>query len=45
MDMNTHTKKFGFTHKSGILMPISALPNKFGIGSFGKSAFDFADLL
>ena len=45
MDMNTHTKNFGFTHKSGILMPISALPNKFGIGSFGKSAFDFADFL
>ena len=38
-------KNFGFTHKSGILLPISALPNKYGIGSFGKDAFDFVDFL
>ena len=43
--MNYHTKNFGFTHKSGILLPISALPSRFGIGSFGKAAFDFADFL
>ena len=43
--MEAHTKNFGFDHKSGILMPISSLPNKFGIGSFGKCAYDFADFL
>lgn len=26
-------------------MPISSLPNAYGIGSFGKSAYDFADFL
>ena len=30
---------------SGILMPISALPGKYGIGSLGKAAYDFADFL
>jgi 4-alpha-glucanotransferase len=31
--------------KAGILMPVSALPNKYGIGSFGKEAYDFIDIL
>lgn len=31
--------------KSGILMPISALPSKCGIGTLGKEAFRFADFL
>ena len=26
-------------------MPISSLPNEYGIGSFGKSAYDFVDFL
>lgn len=30
---------------SGVLMHVSSLPNEFGIGSFGKSAFDFVDFL
>lgn len=30
---------------SGVLMHISSLPNRFGIGSFGKSAYDFVDFL
>ena len=38
-------KNFGFKRKSGILLPVSALPNKYGIGSFGKGAFDFVDFL
>ena len=38
-------KNFGFTHKTGILLPISSLPSKYGIGSFGKSAYDFIDFL
>ncbi|MGM9644469.1 MAG: 4-alpha-glucanotransferase [Eubacteriales bacterium] len=43
--MKNCEKIFGFTNKSGILMPISSLPNEYGIGSFGKSAFDFVDFL
>jgi len=38
-------KNFGFTHKSGILMSVSSLPSKYGIGSFGKEAFAFVDFL
>ena len=30
---------------SGILLPVSALPSPYGIGSFGKAAFDFIDFL
>lgn len=30
---------------SGVLMHISSLPNKYGIGSFGKEAYDFIDFL
>ena len=30
---------------SGILMPVSALPSPYGIGTFGKAAYDFADFL
>ena len=43
--MENYTKNFGFKHKSGIMMPISSLPSKYGIGSFGKSAYDFVDFL
>ena len=30
---------------SGILMPLSSLPSPYGIGSFGKAAYEFADFL
>ena len=30
---------------SGILMPVSALPSRFGIGQFGKESYHFVDLL
>jgi 4-alpha-glucanotransferase len=30
---------------SGILMPISALPSPYGIGTFGKEAYEFVDFL
>ncbi len=30
---------------SGILLPISSLPSKYGIGTFSKSAYEFIDLL
>lgn len=38
-------KNFGFRHKAGILMSVSSLPCKYGIGSFGKGAHDFVDFL
>ena len=31
--------------QSGVLMHISSLPGVYGIGSFGKSAYDFVDFL
>ncbi len=30
---------------SGILMPVSALPNPYGVGDFGPRAYEFVDLL
>jgi len=30
---------------AGILMPISSLPSSYGIGTFGKAAYEFADWL
>ncbi len=36
----------GFTiRSSGILMHISSLPSPYGIGTFGKAAYDFVDFL
>ena len=43
--MKKDTKNFGFSHKSGILMPISSLPSPYGIGSLGQYARDFVDFL
>lgn len=40
-----HTKNFGFRHKAGIIMSVSSLPSKYGIGSLGKPALDFIDFL
>ncbi len=34
-----------FDRSAGILMPISSLPSPYGIGTFGKSAYEFADSL
>ncbi|MDE6884606.1 MAG: hypothetical protein K2P32_02420, partial [Clostridia bacterium] len=31
--------------KAGILLPIFSLPGKYGIGTLGKSAYDFVDFL
>ena len=33
------------TRKSGIIMHISSLPGKYGIGTFGKEAYKFVDFL
>ena len=30
---------------SGILLPISSLPSKYGIGTLGREAYRFADAL
>ena len=30
---------------SGILLHVSSLPNKYGIGTFGKEAYEFVDFL
>ena len=38
-------KNFSFLHKAGVVMPVSSLPSKYGIGSFGKAAHDFIDFL
>lgn len=34
-----------YNRSSGILLPISSLPSKYGIGTFGKEAFEFVDFL
>ncbi len=31
--------------KSGILMPVSALPSSYGVGDFGKSSYEFVNIL
>ncbi|MBP5551123.1 MAG: 4-alpha-glucanotransferase [Bacilli bacterium] len=31
--------------RAGILLPVSCLPSPYGIGSFGKAAYDFVDFL
>lgn len=43
--MEKYIKNFGFEHKAGVVMPISSLPGKYGIGSFGKEARNFIDFL
>ena len=37
--------KTTFTRGAGVLMPISALPSPFGIGTLGDAAYAFADFL
>ena len=36
---------FGFTHKSGILMAVSSLPSRYGIGTFGAPCYRWIDAL
>lgn len=31
--------------RSGVLMPVSSLPSRFGIGGFSREAYDFVDFL
>ena len=42
--MKNITKEGGaFARGAGILCHISSLPGKYGIGSFGKEAYEFVD--
>lgn len=34
-----------FERNAGILMPVSSLPSPYGIGTFGKDAYDLLHLL
>lgn len=43
--MRESLRNFGFTRKSGVLLPVSALDGKYGIGSFGAPCFKFIDFL
>ena len=43
--MNKTQKKHTTERKAGILMPVSSLPSPYGIGSFGKGAYEFVDFL
>lgn len=43
--MNNDLKNFGFRRKSGILLAVSSLPSEYGIGDFGRSAYNFIDFL
>ena len=38
-------KEFFIMRASGILLPVSSLPSKYGIGCFSKSAFEWIDFL
>ena len=40
-----HQVSHRFGRTAGILMPVSALPSPYGIGTFGKAAFAFIDFL
>ena len=37
--------KSKFTRSAGILMPVSSLPSPYGIGTFGKEAYEFVDFV
>lgn len=39
------TKPSWLTRQAGILLPVSALPSKYGMGSFGKAAREWVDFL
>ena len=41
---NCHMKTM-LERGAGLLMPISSLPSPYGIGTFGKSAYEFVDML
>lgn len=45
-DEHNHRKEFTVTmRRSGILLPVSSIPSKYGIGTFSKEAYEFVDFL
>lgn len=38
-------KKKAWTRGAGVLLPVSSLPSSYGIGTFGKAAYEFVDSL
>lgn len=45
IDKEYDYKAINTDRKSGVIMHISSLPSKYGIGTFGKSAYEFCDFL
>lgn len=37
--------KTWMTRAAGVLLPVSSLPSKYGIGTFGKAAYKWVDFL
>lgn len=38
-------RKSWMTRAAGVLLPVSSLPSKYGIGSFGQAAREWVDFL
>lgn len=43
--MDYNYSKLNDKRRSGVILHISSIPSKYGIGSFGKKAYDFVDFL
>ena len=43
--MENNKKSYTYIRESGIIMHITSIPSKYGIGTFGKEAFEFVDFL
>lgn len=43
--MGLEVKKQKFKRSAGILLAISSIPSPYGIGTFGKAAYDFVDFI
>ena len=41
----SRVKGTSLTRGAGILLPVASLPSKYGIGTFGRAAYEFVDLL
>ena len=44
-DTVTRKERGAFMRAGGVLLPVSSLPSKYGIGSFSKEAYEFVDML
>ena len=38
-------RKTWMTRAAGVLLPVSSLPSKYGVGTFGQAARDWVDFL